>query len=211
MKLLQRITCKLQCVSQLILRDYRTQTFNNIATLSTILILILFVSLITNIMTLSPIIYLIMNEQSLSETDLLITSSPLKSFPPSLAFPPFTFLDYKTITHKFCNQHLQGCSSRFTIHAKHPHPHSQSIISSDVLFIDIQKENTIHLGRHLQLHPLQQNQCYISTQLYLALTKHNENTPQNSKSHSDIQLEFTFSSIFNSLQLFPHQIITLTH
>lgn len=63
--------------AEFILRDFKNKPLNNVISVTTIVLLIVFLGLINSMMSLSPMIYLMMSEQSVGEADVIFISTSL--------------------------------------------------------------------------------------------------------------------------------------
>ncbi|KAL4464597.1 hypothetical protein ABPG72_019053 [Tetrahymena utriculariae] len=206
LKFLQKMIYYFKFFSEFILRDFKIKPLNNLISVSTIVLLIVFLGLINIMMSLSPMIYLMMSEQEVGESDILIIN-------PEIAQPTMIsskldtfFINYKLVNDQFCSQYLKGCSSRYYLKGMQT-LNSQDIFN-DVILIDVQKEEKIGLGRRVNLTALKENECYISRNLNSILKKEEK---MSSKDKQKIVLDFNLGLVLSSLPSFQNVDLNLSY
>ncbi|EAS06427.2 permease family protein (macronuclear) [Tetrahymena thermophila SB210] len=200
LKFLQKMAYYFKFFSEFILRDFKIKPLNNLISVSTIVLLIVFLGLINIMMSLSPMIYLMMSEQEVGESDILIVNPEISQSNMGNQSLDNFMINYKLVNDQYCSQYLKGCSSRYYLKGMQT-INSQDIFS-DVLLIDILKEEQIGLGRRINLTTLKENECYISRNLNSILKKE---VKKSSKDKQKIVLDFNLGLILSSLPSFQNE------
>ena len=176
--------------------------------LISIFLVVFFLTLLLNAIQLCPCIFIKLTEEQNSEIDLILTpylysqnvdikKSSFDTFihnktSLSEAFTTnykinFNFLDFYEIQKRLKNlSFLEGVTPRWIVQGKTSKKNekkSSSEFLTNIFIIDSVNENDIGIGRGLNLSPLRENECYISTVLGNALKLNEGDTI-----HMDIRL-----------------------
>eukprot|EP00742_Colponemidia_sp_Colp-10_P003305 GILJ01003519.1.p1 GENE.GILJ01003519.1~~GILJ01003519.1.p1 ORF type:complete len:1186 (-),score=204.90 GILJ01003519.1:249-3806(-) len=145
----------------------------------TVFLVVLFVSLLQSAVQLSPIMFLRLAEQTVSETDLMLTPVPAKNDTTleSVRGEPSNSTGIRLLNATFIGQRLQGnpyvagTTPRWALisAASNPDFLPGYNLSVYTLILDTKKELDIGLGRSWPYRPLGRGECYMSGSALRAL------------------------------------------